>query len=500
MPHPLLYEINTRCWLRELSDQAGEPITLANVPDFQFAAWQKLGFTHLWLMGVWTTGPRARAEALNHPGLRAACDQILPGWTEADITGSPYAVADYQVPDTLGGEAGLATFRQKLHAHGIKLVLDFIPNHLGLDHPWLSERPHLFVQSPSQLPEIFPQETIVGLRWLAHGKDPYFPAWTDTAQLDYRLSDTYDAMIELLERIAERCDGVRCDMAMLVLNDIFVKTWERFPIADQPPADPRPSAMDHRPPTPSSDFWGCAIFTIKQSHPDFLFLAEAYWGLEPVLKAVGFDYTYDKTLYDRLIARDAAGVQAHLLGLPPDCLAAGAHFLENHDERRIASLLSPAEHRAAALLILALPGMRFLHQCQLRGARLHIPIQLLRRPAESGDPEIETMYEQLLTALPSTAIGQGEAELLHPRPAWQGNPTFRNFVIIQWQAQPPDFDLVVVNLAPYPSQCYVPLDTANLQADNWSLKDVLGDQHFERPSADLQTKGLYLDLPPHAAQ
>src|SRR5439155_7454980 len=170
--HPLLYEINTRCWLRELSDQAGEPITLANIPDFQFAAWQKLGFTHLWLMGVWATGPRARAEALNHPGLRAACDQILPGWTEADITGSPYAVADYQVPDTLGGEAGLATFRQKLHAHGIKLVLDFIPNHLGLDHPWLSERPHLFVQSPSQLPEIFPQETIVGLRWLAHGKDP----------------------------------------------------------------------------------------------------------------------------------------------------------------------------------------------------------------------------------------------------------------------------------------------------------------------------------------
>ncbi len=62
MASPLLYEINTRCWLRALADQAGASVTLANVPDAEFTAWQKLGFSHIWLMGVWTTGPQARAE------------------------------------------------------------------------------------------------------------------------------------------------------------------------------------------------------------------------------------------------------------------------------------------------------------------------------------------------------------------------------------------------------------------------------------------------------
>ena len=153
-------------------------------------------------------------------------------------------------------------------------------------------------------------------------------------------------MTQLLQSIAGRCDGVRCDMAMLVLNDVFAKTWESFPIAN------------HQ--SPASEFWASAIPAVKETHPGFLFLAEGYWGLEARLQALGFDYTYDKPLYDGLVSRDAAGVQRHLLGMPGGAVAASAHFLENHDEPRIASILSPAEHRAAALLILGLPGMRFL--------------------------------------------------------------------------------------------------------------------------------------------
>src|SRR5947207_7358076 len=125
MRHPLLYEINPRCWLRELSKQRGQPVTLADVPEAEFARWRALGFTHIWLMGVWTTGPRARAEALKHPELRRVYDEVLPNWTEADVAGSPYAIADYQVPEALGGETGLRNFREKLHAHGLKLLLDF---------------------------------------------------------------------------------------------------------------------------------------------------------------------------------------------------------------------------------------------------------------------------------------------------------------------------------------------------------------------------------------
>src|SRR5438477_693460 len=173
MFHPLVYEINTRCWIRGLSAQFGRPVTLGSVPEAEFERWQKLGFTHIWLMGVWTTGARARAEALRHPDLRAAYQQVLPDWTEADVGGSPYAIGAYEVPAALGGETGLQMIRQVLHEHGLKLILDFVPNHLGLDHPWLNERPELFASSPTPIPDSFQQQTLTGTRWFAHGKDPY---------------------------------------------------------------------------------------------------------------------------------------------------------------------------------------------------------------------------------------------------------------------------------------------------------------------------------------
>src|SRR5262249_28288462 len=160
-----------------------------------------------------------------------------------------------------------------------------------------------------------------------------------------------------------------------------------------------------------------------------------------------------------------------LLSAPPEYVRASAHFLENHDEPRIASLLGPAEHRAAALLVLGLPGMRFLHEGQLSGARIRIPVQLARRAVELKQPDIEHLYEQLLTMLPTPAVGQGKASLLQLRTAWPGNPTAQNFVIAQWQTESPDFDLVVANLAPNRSQCYATLTIEGLASHNWSMKD-----------------------------
>ncbi len=293
-------------------------------------------------------------------------------------------------------------------------------------------------------------------------------------------------MTQLLQSIAARCDGVRCDMAMLVLNEVFAKTWQQFP------------PLDH--PSPSPEFWASAIPAVKQAHPGFLFLAEAYWGLEPQLRALGFDYTYDKTLYDGLVSHDGPGVQRHLLGMTAAAVAGSAHFLENHDEPRIAGLLSPAEHRAAALLILGLPGLRFLHEGQLSGAQIKFPVQLARRAAEPTQPEIARLYEQLLTTLPATAVGQGQGELCQLRAAWADNPTSQNIVVVQWQARAPVFDLVAVNLAPHRSQCYATLSVASLAAHNWEMKDRLGQECYKRSGDDLQNQGIYLDLPPYGAQ
>jgi glycosidase len=408
--------------------------------------------------------------------LRAQLHELLPHSSVDDLAGSPYAIASYAVPDALGGEAGLKHFRKQLNVHGIKLVLDFIPNHLGLDHPWLSEKPELFVQSPVETPGTFPQSFAGSTRWLAHGRDPYFPPWCDTVQLDYRRPETRAATVDELRSVGQRCDGVRCDMAMLQLNDVFAKTWAGFPAAQ----------------SPTSEFWAGAIPAIRSARPDFLFLAEAYWDLEPRLQSLGFDFTYDKRAYDYLVERRGAELRKRLASSAPGFLSTSAHFLENHDEPRIAAVLSHAEHRAAALLTFGLPGMRMLYEGQLEGRRLRVPVQFARWPDEPPDAQIQAMYKQLFAALRDSAVGRGEWKIL-----WTDGDV--NVVIVQWQNSPGQFDLVVVNLAPTPARCRVQPEVEELTAREWKIRDALGEG-FPSGTRDSGAGELLLDLPAHAAQ
>jgi hypothetical protein len=478
----LLYEINTRCWLRQLGLR-----TLAEVPEAELLRWRRQGFTWVWLMGVWSEGTRARAEALKDARRQHFYSKLLPAvggdcWKEEDVAASPYAIADYQVSAELGGEEGLAAFREALHRHGLKLMLDFVPNHLGLDHPWIEERTELFVQSTEPAPGFFKRRTRAGIRWLAHGKDPNFHPWTDTVQLDYRRSETRAAMIGLLQAVATRCDGVRCDMAMLLLNEVFARTWGEA-------ATP-----------PTVEFWSEAIGAVRSVHANFLFLAEVYWGLEARLQDLGFDFTYDKTLYDHILGRDPVVLQRYLYGLRPEVLAHGAHFLENHDEPRVAALLSTAEHLAAALLVLGLPGMSLLHEGQLEGASIQLPVQLVRRLAEPRRPEIEAIYERLLRVLPETRVGRGRGELVPPQAAWPDNPTGLDCVLIQWRDQEPGLDLVAVNMAAHPSQSRVSLNLEPPLSRGWRIENLLGPERSFCEEAELCHPGLLIELPAYGAR
>jgi hypothetical protein len=391
MTHPLLFEINTRCWLRALSDRLGRPVTLSTAPEEEIASWKKRGFTHIWLMGVWAAGPKSRDFARAQPDLRAQSAEAFGTGGEERIVSSPFAVADYTVAESLGGAEGLRQFRAQLQRHDLRLVLDFIPNHLGLDHRWLTEKNSLFVRSPTQRPETFPVAHNGVTSWVAHGKDPYFPAWLDTAQLDYRLAATRAAMTEALLSVAAQCDGARCDAAMLLLNDIFDKTWGHFPNGG---------------PAPPGEFWAGAISAVKQRQPGFVFIAEAYWDLEPRLQGLGFDYAYDKKFYDYLTTRDYPALQRRVREVAGKFNP--ARFLENHDEPRIASLLSVPEQKTAAALLLAQPGLRLLYDGQLAGARKHTPVQFADYWPEPGNPETTAFYDHLLSLLPQTAIGRGE--------------------------------------------------------------------------------------------
>ena len=228
--YPTLYQINTRVWLTELSRALGRRATLDDIPDTELDRLAEVGFDWIWFLSVWQTGPAAQAISRANPEWRKEFQETLPDLREEDIAGSGFAIQNYIVHRDLGGDAALARLRQRLQKRGLKLLLDFVPNHMAPDHPWVEDHPDYFVAGTeldlARAPQNYTRvKRKQGDLVLAYGRDPYFSGWPDTLQLNYGNPQLQQAMIGELERIAGQCDGVRCDMAMLVLPDIFERTW-----------------------------------------------------------------------------------------------------------------------------------------------------------------------------------------------------------------------------------------------------------------------------------
>jgi hypothetical protein len=473
--YPSLYQINTRIWLQSLSAKVDLNITLDQVPDEELDRIAALGFDWIWLLGVWRISPLGREIASQLPELRQEYEGVLPGYEEKDICSSPFAITGYTVNPDLGGDRALANLLTRLHERGLRLMLDFIPNHTARDHPWLTLHPDFYIQGIEEdlLGQPFNFGTAPhGDRIFAFGRDPYFPGWSDTFQLNYGNPQLQIAMGNELGNIAALCDGVRCDMAMLVLPEVFFQTWD---IKMKP-------------------FWPQAIQNIRAKDPDFLFLAEVYWDLEATLQEQGFDFTYDKHLYDRLHAQEARPVREHLFA-NLDFQSKSARFMENHDEPRAAKTFPLQVHQAAALITYLTPGMRFFHQGQFAGNKARIPMQLCRAPAEPDDPKILDYYLRLLDILKLPILRTGEWRLLECHPAWQSNWTWDSYLAFSWEDENNEHILVMVNYAPHQSQCYVRLPWQGLSGKQVCFRDIFGDAVYLRSWDDISKVGLYLDLP-----
>jgi hypothetical protein len=482
--NPIVYEINTWVWLNQLSCKYGREITLGDVPAQELEELAPWRFDAVWLMGVWHRGPATRRSALNY---LHEYRHALPDITEADVAGSAYAICDYQVEARLGGPDGLAIFREQLRGYGIKLILDFVPNHVAADHHWIAEHPEYFIRGTSedleaQPTEFFTASSTAGEKLvIARGRDPYFPAWIDTAQLNAFHPRLRRAVINTLIDIGHLCDGLRCDMAMLTTNDIFARTWKS--LANE---------------TPACDFWPEVIPAVRDVHPQMLFMAEVYWDLEHELQLQGFDYTYDKRLYDHLINCEIGAIKSHLkadLGY----MRSNIRFIENHDEPRAMETLGEDRQRPAAALICTLPGAALLHQGQLEGRRIKLPVQINRGADEPAHPMLERFYRRLLSEVSQSIYHDGTWRMIEPRQIHPADFTHHNLIVYAW-SQAENFRLIVINLSGEWSRATIHLDEWQaLAGRHWLLFDALSDSFGPYSGDALLERGLQLEAPPFGA-
>ncbi len=480
-PHPHLYEINTWVWLEELSAQLGRRISLGEVPDEQWERLRKLGFDFVYLMGVWRRSAVGRRTFRTNPANFQEFDAALPGWQMPDVVGSPYSIQDYIPDPRIGTFDDLDRTHRKLRERGMGLILDFVPNHTGFDHPWVEQHPQRYILGTEEdfrrkPGRFYLHEKDSGeVQFVACGKDPYFDPWSDVAQLNYFNPDCRAAMIEILKTIAGYCDGVRCDMAMLVTNAVFDRTWDEYLRSWQVPA---------------TEFWQQAT----EELPDFVWLAEVYWDMEWKMQQLGFKFAYDKRLYDRLRGTSPGEVRAHL-GADLGYQSKLARFLENHDEPRAAAVFPPEKTTAVGLLLLTLPGMRFFHHGQLEGKKIRVPMPLARAAEETVNPETLAIYERLLAFANRDVFHGGEWKLLNVAPA--GDDSFADLIAYRWQ-KAGDGALIVVNLGGRTAQGKV--QGAELSAGrNCRYTDQLSGNQYVHDCTSIARDGLYVRLAPYQA-
>ena len=479
--NPHIYEINLMTWLEALSRREQRKIDLRSIPLREWRDLKALGMDLVWLMGMWHRSPDSRRRARAEPQLVKACGNILEDFNIEDIVGSAYAVHDYRPDPAFGSLEDLRTLKATLEDEGLQLVLDFVPNHTACDHPWITQYPERYVLGEKKGEAACEEGYFLAGRspdqnCFAHGKDPYFPPWTDTAQINYGQDKTMEAMSETILHLSEHCHGFRCDMAMLILKDVFVQTWgQRLggKIAER-------------------EFWSFAIEKLRSAGRSNILIAEAYWGKDASLISHGFDYAYDKHLYDLMGRGDVRGMK-DALSAPVPSQEKMVRFLENHDEERAIMLFGSGKIRCAMIIQATIPGMRFWHHGQWDGHRLHIPVQLRRAPDEASDSDLRAFSERLLKEINHPVFHEGLFKMCHTH-GWSDNNSHVNLLAWSWE-KGDHRRLIIVNFSSEPAQGYITLSKGLLpMSKHLVFLDPIKKESYQRDFAEVENTGLYSGL------
>ena len=394
MPRAVLIAKNSYVWLDQLSKQYERPITrLDQIPDQELDTLARWGFTGLWLIGLWE---RSRASRT----IKQMCGN-------PEAVASAYSLFDYRIADDLGGQEAYEDLRARTWARGIRLASDMVPNHMGIDSPWVIEHPDWFVgQDASPYPAYtfdgpdLSWDGRVGIyledhyydrtdaavvfkwrdhgtgreRYILHGNDGTSMPWNDTAQLNYLDPEVREAVIQKILDVARMFPIIRFDAAMTLAKRHYRRLWYPEPGS----GGAIPSRAEHAMTAEQFDalmpteFWRDVVDRLAKEAPDTLLLAEAFWMMEGYfVRTLGMHRVYNSAFMNML--RDEKNAEYRLvirntLEFDPRILARYVNFLNNPDERTAIDQFGEGDKYLGICTMLAtMPGLPMFGHGQIEG-------------------------------------------------------------------------------------------------------------------------------------
>ena len=427
MPGAVLIAKSTYVWLAQLSRQYGRRIArLDEIPDEELAVLARRGLNSLWLIGIWE---RSRASKT----IKLLCGN-------SDAVASAYSLYDYKISEDLGGETAYVNLRNRAYHHGIRLASDMVPNHMGIDSPWVTEHPEWFISRREppypayrfdgpdlsndsrvelKIDDHYYEQTDAAVvfrrrdlatgdtRYIYHGNDGTSFPWNDTAQLDYLNPAVREQVIQTILHVARLFPVIRFDAAMTLAKRHFHRLWFPGPgTSGAIPSRAEYSMSDaefnrHMP----HEFWREVVDRVAAEVPGTLLLAEAFWLMEGYfVRTLGMHRVYNSAFMNMLRDEKNAeyrSVIKNTLEFDPDIMKRYVNFMSNPDERTAIDQFGTGDKCfGVAAMMSTLPGLPMFGHGQIEGFTEKYGMEYQRpRYEENADHWLIERHERQIAPL-----------------------------------------------------------------------------------------------------
>ena len=394
MPNVVLIAKSTYVWLEQLSKKYQRHIhRLDQIPDEELRLLVERGVTGLWLIGLWERSVASRTI------------KRLRG--HHDAVASAYSLKSYDIAEDLGGWQAYDTLKHRAAHFGLRLASDMVPNHMGIDSPWVIEHPDWFLhrwQSPFPAynfngPDLSTDSRVEikiddryydqsdaavafrlrhhsdgSTRYVYHGNDGTSFAWNDTAQLDYSKAAVREHVIQTILHVARLFPIIRFDAAMVLAKRHVQRLWFPLPGAGGsiPSRAENAISQEEFDALMPNEFWREVVDRVAVEVPGTLLLAEAFWLLEGYfVRTLGMHRVYNSAFMNMLRDEENAKYRSYLkktIEFDPDILKRYVNFMSNPDERTAIDQFGTGDKYFGVCTLLAtLPGLPMFAHGQIEG-------------------------------------------------------------------------------------------------------------------------------------